>query len=99
MILLDIIQYNETRAIEMSKFLIDNKYAIQTHIDTNRILNEYGEVITVRLFFITKSLLFDIIEKEIRENFFTNELLIYATPVSHVSKEFGDKLRLNLKAA
>ena len=83
----------------MSKFLIDNKYAIQTHIDTNRILNEYGEVITVRLFFITKSLLFDIIEKEIRENFFTNELLIYATPVSHVSKEFGDKLRLNLKAA
>lgn len=99
MILLDIIQYSETRSIEISKFLIDNKYALQTHIDTNRILNDEGEVMTVRLFFITKSLLFDIIEKEIRERFFTDELLIYATPVSHVSKEFGDKLRLNLKAA
>lgn len=99
MILLDIIQYSETRAIEISKFLIANKYALQTHIDTNRILNDEGEVVTVRLFFITKSLLFDVIEKEIRERFFTNELLIYATPVSHVSKEFGEKLRLNLKAA
>ena len=97
MIVLDIIQYSEKRAIEMSKFLMDKKYALQIHIDTNKIYNEDGEMVTNRLFFITKALLFDVIEKEIKECFFCPELLIYATPVSHVSKEFGENLRLNLK--
>jgi len=98
MIVIDIIQPSEEIAVQISKYLIENKYAIQTHIDTNMIFNLNDEVKTIRLFFITKALLFDLIDKDITEKFGKNELLIYATPVSHISKEFGDKLRLNLKA-
>lgn len=98
MIVIDIIQPSEEIAVKISKYLIENKYAIQTHIDTNIILNTSNKIKTIRLFFMTKALLFDMIDKDITEKFGTDELLIYATPVSHISKEFGDKLRLNLKA-
>lgn len=98
MIVVDIIQPNEEIAMQISKYLIESKYAIQTHIDTNVIFNMNNEIKTIRLFFITKALLFDTIDKNITEKFGTSEMLIYATPVSHISKEFGDKLRLNLKA-
>ena len=98
MIVVDIILTNEEIAIQISKYLIESKYAIQTHIDTNIIFNMNEEIKTIRLFFITKALLFDVIDKDITEKFGTNELLIYATPVSHISKEFGDELRLKLKA-
>ena len=98
MIVVDIILTNEEIAIQISKYLIESKYAIQTHIDTNIIFNMNEEIKTIRLFFITKALLFDVIDKDITEKFGTNELLIYATPVSHISKEFGDRLRMKLKA-
>lgn len=98
MIIIDVIQPKEDVAIQISKYLIEKKYAIQTHIDTNVIFNMNDELKTIRLFFITKALLFDVIDKDITEKFGKNELLIYATPVSHISKDFGDKLRLNLKA-
>lgn len=42
MILFDIIQDNEERAIAMSNYLIKNNFAIQTHIDTNRIVSANG---------------------------------------------------------
>lgn len=96
--MLDIIQYDEKRAIKISKFLIEKKYAIETHIDTNIIFNSAVEVKTVRLFFITKALLFDMIDKEISERFYSKDLKIYATPVTHISQSFGDLLRNNLKA-
>ena len=39
MTLFDIIKNNKAKAIAISDYLIKNKYAIQTHIDTNRLLN------------------------------------------------------------
>ena len=98
MILVDIILNDEKKALEISNYLIANRYALNTHIDTNNIFNLGIELTSIRLFFITKSLLFDVIEKEVKEQFNDIELLIYSTPVIHISKEFGDTLRLNLKA-
>lgn len=100
MIVVDIIQDDEVLACEISRYLIENKYALQTHIDSNMIFNNSNNSLkTIRLFFITKALLFDIIYNDITKKFDSKDLLIYATPVSHISKEFGEKLRLNLKAA
>jgi hypothetical protein len=98
MIIIDVIQSSESVAIEISKYLIKKEYALHTHIDTNRILGDNTEMTTVRLFFITKALLFDVIYNDIHENFWSKDLLIYASPVSHTNKDFGEKLRLNLKA-
>ena len=98
MIIVDIIQPKEDIAIEISKYLIENKYAVQTHIDTNLIFNLNDEIKTIRLFFVTKALLFDLVYRDINEKFYSEELLIYATPVSHISKDFCEKLRMELKA-
>jgi restriction endonuclease len=98
MIIVDIIQPKEHVAIEISKYLIEKRYAIQAHIDTNTVLNSTEGIKTIRLFFVTKALLFDLIYKDINEKFYSEELLIYATPVSHISKDFGEKLRMELKA-
>ncbi|MBL7936021.1 MAG: hypothetical protein JNM51_09480 [Bacteroidia bacterium] len=99
MIVIDVIQNSKELAFQISKYLISEKYALMTHIDTNRIYTGSNEIQTIRLFFVTKALLFDVIDRDIKEKFYSPELLIYATPVSHISKEFGEKLRLNLKAA
>jgi len=50
MIVVDIVQRSEKVAVEISKFLIHNKYAIHTHIDTNKIFGNDSEMTTVRLF-------------------------------------------------
>jgi hypothetical protein len=98
MILFDIIQDNEERAIAMSNYLIKNNFAVQTHIDTNSIVSANGHKQTVRLFFITKALLYTIIEKEIKEHFSCPEMIIYATPISQINEEFGELLRTQIKA-
>lgn len=98
MILFDIIQNNEAKAIAISDYLIKNKYAIQTHIDTNRLFNSTKNEQTIRLFFITKALLYSTIEKEIIDHFYSPEMVIYATPVSHINEAFGELLRNNIKA-
>ena len=43
MIVVDIIQSDEATAIQISKYLIDNKYALQTHIDKNTLLQSGKE--------------------------------------------------------
>ena len=98
MILFDIILQDEEKASKISDFLIDENYALQTHIDTNTILTKTGKKETIRLFFITKALLYNTIEAEIKKRFFSNDMLIYATPVSHINEEFGELLRKNIKA-
>ena len=98
MILFDIIQNNEEKAIKISNYLIKNKYALQTHIDTNQLIENNSNMKTVRLFFITKALLYSTIEKEIKENFYSSEMIIYATPISHINEEFGELLRTHIKA-
>ncbi len=98
MILFDIIQNNEEKAKAISEFLVSNKYAVQTHIDTNNIygLNENKQ--TIRLFFVTKALLYSEIEKKIKEHFYSEDLLMFATPISHINEEFGALLREKIKS-
>lgn len=98
MILFDIIQNNEDKAKAISEFLITSNYAIQTHIDTNNIyaINENKQ--TIRLFFVTKALLFSEIEKKVKDNFYSDDLLMFATPISHINEEFGTLLREKIKS-
>ena len=98
MIILDIILDDEKKAGEISAFLIKQKYALQTHIDTNTILTLDGEKKTIRLFFITKALLYSVIEQDVKDNFFSEGMIIYASPVSHINEEFGTLLRKGIKA-
>ena len=98
MILLDIILEDEKKAEEISAFLIEHKYALQTHIDTNTILTSNGQKKTIRLFFITKALLYSTIESEVKKTFFSEEMIIYASPLSHINEEFGQLLRNGIKA-
>ncbi len=98
MIIFNIIQSDETKAEAMSSFLIENEYALQTHIDVNSILTKNETKKTIRLFFITKALLYNSIEKKIKENYFSEDMLIYATPISHLNEEFSEVLRTKVKA-
>ncbi len=98
MILFNVIQNDEKKAEEMSSFLIEKEYALQTHIDVNSLLTIDSKRKTVRLFFITKALLYSNIEKEIKENFFSDDMIIYATPISHINEEYGEMLRAKAKA-
>ncbi len=98
MIILDIIVKDELKAFEISNFLIENKYALQTHIDTNTILTVEGQHKTIRLFFVTKALLYNTIEMEVKRKFFSEDMIIYASPVSHINEEFGELLRKGIKA-
>lgn len=97
MILLDIITDNEKVADKISNFLIAEKYAYQTHIDTNTILTLTGKKKTIRLFFLTKALLYSLIEMEVKKRFYKPGMIIYATPVSHINEEFGELLRTTIK--
>jgi hypothetical protein len=81
----------------MSSFLIQKAYALQTHIDVNTLLTLDSKKKTIRLFFITKALLYNSIEKDIKENFFSNDMIIYATPISHINEEYGEMLRTKIK--
>lgn len=98
MILFNIIQNDETKAEEISSFLIQKNYALQTHIDVNSLLTVDSKKTTIRLFFITKALLYNTIEKEIKEHFFSSDMLIYATPISHTNEEYGELIRTKIKA-
>jgi len=97
-IVLDIILDDEETVGRISSFLIEQKYAFQTHINTNTVLTLQGQKQTIRLSFITKALLYSIIESEVKNKFFSPGMIIYATPVSHINEEFGEVLRKNIKA-
>jgi hypothetical protein len=47
---------------------------------------------------MTKALLYSIIEHEVKKNFFSEGMNIYASPVSHINEEFGALLRIGIKA-
>lgn len=98
MILFNIIQNDEKKAEDISSYLIQKQYALQTHIDVNSIFNSNLKNKTVRLFFITKALLYSDIEKDIKENFYSEDLIIYATPISHINEEYGEIIREKIKA-
>lgn len=98
MILFNIIQNSEHKAEEISTFLIQKKYALQTHIDVNTILTSDSKKQTVRLFFATKALLYSMIEREIKEKYFSDDMMIYATPISHMNEEYEEILRSKIIA-
>ena len=98
MIVFNIILANEEKAKDISLYLIKKKYALQVHIDTNKILNDKKVLQTIRLFFITKAHLYNTIEREIKKDFFSKDLILYATPVSHINEEHGELLRGSLTA-
>ncbi len=93
MIVFNVIQDSEQAALEISNHVILKKYAVQTHIDLNTVLTLNERKQTVRLYFITRALLYDKIEGEILKQFYSNEIVIYASPVSHIQKEYGQFLR------
>ncbi len=98
MILFNIIQKEDTTAEAISTYLIENNYAVQTHIDKNEILTLHGKKETIRLFFITKALLYNKIETEITSHFPSKDLVIYATPISHVNKELYESIIEHIKS-
>ncbi|MBC7694228.1 MAG: hypothetical protein H7141_02150 [Burkholderiales bacterium] len=98
MIIFNIILNDEKKAGSISLYIIKQKYALQTHIDTNKIITITGQKKTIHLFFITKALLYSTIERDIEKKFFSKNMIIYATPVSHINEEFGALLRKNIKA-
>ncbi|MFO0355423.1 MAG: hypothetical protein ACK50A_00605 [Sphingobacteriaceae bacterium] len=98
MIIFNIVQNDHKIAEEISNFVIEKKFALYTHIDTNELFSGDGTKQSIRLFFITKALLYDIIEEEISAKFKSDDLMIYATPVIHISKKLGDQLRYHIKA-
>lgn len=96
MILFNVIQNDEKKAEAISSFIIQRNYAMHTHIDVNSLLTIDSKKQTVRLFFITKALLYSNIEKEVKEHFFSDDMIIYATPISHINEEYGEILRNNV---
>lgn len=98
MIVFNIILTDEEKVENISSYLIKKKYALQVHIDTNKILNDKKVLQTIRLFFITKAHLYNTIESEIKKEFFSKDIILYATPVSHINEEHGELLRSSLKA-
>lgn len=99
MIVFNIVLKDQQLAEDIASFVIQRKYAINAHVDTNDVITETGKMQTIRLFFVTKALLYDVIEKEIMQKNAKADLVIYATPVIHISKLFGDELRAKLAKA
>jgi hypothetical protein len=99
MIVFNIVLKDQQLAEDIAGFVIQRKYAINAHVDTNDVITETGKLQTIRLFFVTKALLYDVIEKEIVQKYGEGDLIIYATPVIHISKKFGDQLRAKLAKA
>lgn len=99
MIVFNIVLKDQQLAEDIASFVIQRKYAINAHVDTNDVITETGKLQTIRLFFVTKALLYDVIEKDILQEYGESDLVIYATPVIHISKKFGDELRAKLAKA
>lgn len=96
MILFNVILDNEQEVEAIGRFLIDHQLALNIHIDTNRIFQNGAESNTVRIFFITRALLYDRISKEIKARFNSANMFFYATPVTHVSDELASRIRENV---
>lgn len=88
---------NEIIAKEISAILIKNQYALQINMDFINAFYKDSEMKMIRLFF-TKALLYDEIENVIKMAHFLDDMVICATPIRQVNKEFGDQLRKKIKS-
>lgn len=98
MIILNVLLQSEESAIKIAEFVRERRYALKTHFDTNTIIYSEGTEKSVRLFFITRSLLFSEIDEAIMANYGDQHPEIYAEPVSHINEALGKKLRSGLVA-
>lgn len=98
MIIMNIIQGDENSAREIANYLIKSKFATQVHIDTNILFNNEEEIKTIRLYFITKSLLYDLIESEMSTRFPKMKSVVYATPVTHINQLQAQFIKANIRA-
>lgn len=99
MIIFNILLNDADKAKSISNFVIKEKYALHIHIDNNNDLcMPETTALNVRLYFITKALLYSEIEKTVKEHFYSEDMIIYATPISHINDEFGNLLRSNIKS-
>lgn len=96
MIIFNIVQSDKAKLPELSAYLMQKKYALQTHVDVNTIYTAEGTKETIRLFFVTKALLYSTIEQDVKNKFYTEDMVIYATPISHINEEHAALLRSGL---
>lgn len=96
MIIFNIVQSDKARLPELSAYLMERRYALQTHMDVNTVYTTEGVKETVRLFFVTKALLYSTIEQDVKRKFYVDDMVIYATPISHINEEQAELLRARL---
>ncbi|NBQ47849.1 MAG: hypothetical protein EBU33_05265 [Sphingobacteriia bacterium] len=96
MIILNVLLQSEENAIKIAEFVRQRRFALKTHVDTNTIIYSNGTEKSVRLFFLTRSLLYSEIEAAIMQHFGGQQPEIYAEPVSHLNEALGEELRAGL---
>lgn len=97
MIVLNVLCKDESRVSGITNYLKENRYALETFVDVNRLIDGEEERIFIRIFFITKSLLFDMICKDLMLNFKEDGLIIYSSPVTQIEPGYWNKLKEHLK--
>jgi len=98
MIVLNILCKNENKVIDITNYLKENSYALETYVDVNKLIDNNEEKVYVRIFFLTKSLLFDTICKDLIEKFENESLTIYSSPVTQIESSYWEQLKRKLKA-
>jgi len=98
MIVLNVLCRNEKRVFDITNFLKHNSYALDTYLDVNKLIDGKEEKVFVRIFFLTKSLLFESICKDLLEQFEKEKLTIYSSPVTQIEPSYWNKLKEYLKA-
>jgi uncharacterized protein involved in tolerance to divalent cations len=101
MVLIHIITKNPERAFEIADFLIEQKLLLDAVIDDKVLVREKHESgdfrtdIRIRLMGRTKALLFNDIDKKLREKFPNEMPLLYSVPIVHMDWEQSDQLISN----
>lgn len=98
MIVLNVLCKDESRISEITNYLKENRFALETFVDINRLVDGENEQTFIRIFFITKSLLFEMICKDLMLNFKDDGLTIYSSPVTQIETGYWNKLKEHLKA-
>ncbi len=99
MIIFNILVNNTDKAKAISDYVMSEKYALHIHIDNNNDLcMPDTKALNIRLYFITKALLYTEIENNIKHHYYSEDMIMYATPISHINAEFDEQLRSNIKS-
>lgn len=97
MIILNILCKNQARVFDITSYLKENAYALETFVDVNKLVVGKEEKVYVRIFFLTKSLLFESICKDLLKQFPLEKLKIYSSPVTQIESAYWEQLKKKLK--